>query len=469
MRLESYAPRNGQYIRSPFKQTQPARQPRIVGFQTQLNAGIGWLREKWQRMESSSAQTEQKPRVDLLDVLEDMEYALDSGTAVLGVTHFSEPITWQIHHEKQGHILIAGEANCGKTTLLRSLGLSLALLNRQSRLQLVGIDMRGEQALSLAPIEQLPHMLSPILRTVDDAMDMLDFLDEELAYRSHNQTTLPAIVVMIDGVVSLMEQGGTQVLNILQRLLTYGQEAGIHLAMCTRRPADALVGQLPIDLIPMRVVGSMSSATDATVAAGVVDSEAELLSEVGDFVVIAEQKITDFVGAALDAEGIWLCLDHLHQQREQRLLARAGMVYDDAVVDIQPTLVADEVTVLESAVSHPDVPPTPMIKPEPTALVVVEPTQPRDPIILPSPTIDEEEPVALEQALSRLEEEDDDVVMHDAEIGNPYEALARAVKAQEVEDAQELEYEDDPEFSDFAQFFKGASEEDDDIDEFPFL
>jgi len=98
---------------------------------------------------------------------------------------------------------------------------------------------------------------------------------------------MPRIVVMIDELADLMMEGGRSIERPLTRLAQRGREAGIHLVACTQRPSAAVIGGLIKSNFPVRIVGSVASAEDAKVAAGLPRSGAERLLGKGDFYVIA--------------------------------------------------------------------------------------------------------------------------------------------------------------------------------------
>ena len=90
----------------------------------------------------------------------------------------------------------------GKTMLLRALALSLALGNKQSQLQLVVIDQldsdgEAPEKGELYPLEFLPHLVTPLVKRLEDAVDALNFLVGEMNYRREQKITTPAIVVLV--------------------------------------------------------------------------------------------------------------------------------------------------------------------------------------------------------------------------------------------------------------------------------
>ncbi|HID35572.1 MAG TPA: DNA translocase FtsK, partial [Anaerolineae bacterium] len=80
-------------------------------------------------------------------------------TAILGVDEEGSPLLLKITSPDIAHVLVAGATGSGKTMLLKTLALSLALTNPQHRLRLALIDPKARGLTSLA---DLPHLIRPI-------------------------------------------------------------------------------------------------------------------------------------------------------------------------------------------------------------------------------------------------------------------------------------------------------------------
>jgi S-DNA-T family DNA segregation ATPase FtsK/SpoIIIE len=108
---------------------------------------------------------------------------------------------------------------------------------------------------------------------------------------------LPRIVVVVDELAELLAVGGGAVGEQVQRLTQRGREAGVHVVAATQRPSAALVGGLMKANFPVRLVGSVVSAEDARVAAGVAGTAAERLLGRGDFLLVAKGEVIRFQAA----------------------------------------------------------------------------------------------------------------------------------------------------------------------------
>ncbi len=216
-------------------------------------------------------------------------------TAVLGLSAEGEPYTLPLMAPEVTHVLIAGATGCGKTELLRSLLLSLALYNRQAHLQLVMIDPKRR---GLAPLNGLPHQLAPVATQAAEAQALLEYVVAEMERRDEeNAPPTPRIIVAIDEVGDLLAVADKEVERLLVRVAQRGREAGFHLIVSTQRPsADAVPGALKANL-PARLIGRVASGQEALTAAGIPGTNAELLVGSGDFVAVVGSQVTRFQAA----------------------------------------------------------------------------------------------------------------------------------------------------------------------------
>jgi S-DNA-T family DNA segregation ATPase FtsK/SpoIIIE len=209
-------------------------------------------------------------------------------TAVLGIDIEGIPLLLRLPSPDVAHVLIAGTTGSGKTALLRSLVLSLALFNPQRRLQLVVIDPKGRGFGALAG---LPHLLRPVVTETAVAVDLLDGLVVEMERRDREARNEPALVVVIDELADLRQTGGKAVEERLSRLTQRGREAGMHVVVATQRPTAAVLGGLVKANLPVRLVGAVSSAEEARLATGVAGSGAERLRGRGDFLLVTHGEM----------------------------------------------------------------------------------------------------------------------------------------------------------------------------------
>lgn len=178
------------------------------------------------------------------------------------------------------HILIAGTTGSGKSELLRSLTVALALSYPPDRVNILFFDFKGGSG--LGPLTELPHcvgMLTDLTRSeLDRTMASLRAevrRREELlagaqtpdlaAYRQarmQDLPPLPQLILIIDEFRMLVDDA-PESLNELMRIATIGRSLGIHLVMATQRPQGALNADIRANVttsIALRVQSAHESA-----------------------------------------------------------------------------------------------------------------------------------------------------------------------------------------------------------------
>ncbi|MEJ2746821.1 MAG: FtsK/SpoIIIE domain-containing protein [Anaerolineae bacterium] len=318
--------------------------PRLISFDLNASIAQGWERLSRLTHELKSALSvpdvhlsredgqlrlhitrPETPPVALLDLLP-MLPDLPPVTAVLGLDESGRPVLLDFENPDVTHVLVAGSQDSGKTTLLRTLAVSLALKNKQSRLQMLVIDPETADSRHsytiLEPLSFLPHMLAGISYRLDEAVETLNFLLGEMNYRRQQQVKLPTIVLLVDKAAHLLEAGGESVAQPLQLLLRQGTEAGIHCVLSTRRADTAVLSNQLRANLPVRLVGQVPDENAAQSAAGLMDSQAEYLLGQGDFLAVVGSQMTHFQSAYIGDYDLHLCLDDLHRNRPLPLLAQ---------------------------------------------------------------------------------------------------------------------------------------------------
>ena len=151
---------------------------------------------------------------------------------------------WTLTHsfKADGHLLVYGSAQSGKSTLLRTLAYSLASASPPSALWIYGLDFSGGATRAL---EQLPHVGG--IATADDperVAQVLRMLTREAAvrHREVHQTPRPEIVLLIDEFATFRAvferiDGGRYV-DLLEALVRDGRALGIYCAITTSQRRD---------------------------------------------------------------------------------------------------------------------------------------------------------------------------------------------------------------------------------------
>ncbi len=238
------------------------------------------------------------PRFDaepvlLAQMMRDMRY-VPPLTAVLGIAEDGRPLLLHLPSPDVAHVLVAGMTGSGKTEVMRTILWSLCVTNRQSQMQLVLIDPKRR---GFGIFSDLPHLMAPLITDSEHAITVLERVVSEMERRDRENISTPHIVVAIDEGTDLLMTGGSKCEALLTRIAQRGREAGIHLLMGAQNPASKLFGSMLKANFPVRLIGRVSSANDARVAAGIAASNAEKLLGRGDFIAVSAGNITRFQAA----------------------------------------------------------------------------------------------------------------------------------------------------------------------------
>lgn len=264
-----------------------------------------------------------EPPVALLDLLPLLP-ELPEGTAVLGMDEEGTPLLLPFANPDIGHVLIAGAEGAGKTALLRTLAVSLAMNNRQSQLQLLIIDpdCPGKTNRQLAPLMFLPHLLSQVIADPEEAWQTLQVLVDEMHHRLKHDTIRPTIVTLIDNMEGLLGFGSEEVQATVAALLQRGTEAGIYLVLSTSEPAAPWLSRVMRANLPLRLVGQVRDEAESLAATAVVGAEANYLLGEGDFLAVADGSQVHFQAAFIGNYDLHLTLETIHRNRPRPLLAQ---------------------------------------------------------------------------------------------------------------------------------------------------
>ncbi len=244
----------------------------------------------------------------------------------IGMSENGRSIILDFSAPRTSHVLVTGEKEAGKTTVLRTLAVSLAMNNRQSQLQLIVIAPQTNIAdipyTMFEPLQHLPHMLTRPYYGIDEAKEALDFLEGEMTYRREQQMNTPALIVLIDDLMPLLDKR-TALRKQLVAVMQNGSRVGIHLVMGTRDVKTA-VNDSPIRAnLSHRIIGRCADSHQSQIATGIHNAQAEYLLGRGDFLAVRNEETTYFQAASINDYDLHMTLQELHRNRPRPLLAQS--------------------------------------------------------------------------------------------------------------------------------------------------
>ncbi|MBT2249938.1 FHA domain-containing protein [Arthrobacter sp. BHU FT2] len=177
------------------------------------------------------------------------------------------------------HLLVAGTTGSGKSELLRSLVVSLAMSHPPDHVNFLFVDFKGGSG--LGPLAGLVHCVGLLTDLAADGLERtLVSLRAEIRFREQamgaanvpdlatyqsdragGQAAIPHLIIVIDEFRMLVDDQ-PEVLRELMRIAAIGRSLGIHLVMATQRPQGALTADIRANVtssIALRVQSDMES------------------------------------------------------------------------------------------------------------------------------------------------------------------------------------------------------------------
>jgi len=249
---------------------------------------------------------------------------------------------------KMPHLLIAGTTGSGKSVMMNALLTSLLYRNSPSDLKLVIIDPKQVE---MVQYEDIPHLLTPIVNSIDKALSSLKWAVNEMERRyslmseervkniadynakmaktggkvtmddadgnpqTHDGGIMPYIVVVVDEMADLMMMAGKELEMFIVRIAQKGRASGIHLVLATQRPEVKVVTGLIKANIPGRIAFAVNNNIDSRVMLDMGGAE-KLLGQ-GDMLFLTTEmmgKPKRVQGAFVSDEEIGRVTDFLRQQ-----------------------------------------------------------------------------------------------------------------------------------------------------------
>lgn len=199
------------------------------------------------------------------------------------------------------HFLVGGTTGSGKSEFLRSLLLSLLYHHSPQQLKIALVDPKR---VTFPEFEDMPWLLSPIVKDSDRAIELMAELVDEMEQRyrkfeqakcphldAYNQQLinkqilpLPRIVCIFDEYADFMaEKEIRKDLELsIKRLGAKARAAGIHLIVATQRPDANVVTPIIRSNLPGRIALRTASEADSRIIFGGSNTEAAYLLGKGD-------------------------------------------------------------------------------------------------------------------------------------------------------------------------------------------
>lgn len=274
-------------------------------------------------------------KVNLRSILETpaFKHAESKLTVAMGTRINNEPLLMDI--AKTPHALIAGATGSGKSVSINSILLSLLYRNHPEELKLLLIDPK---MVELAPYNDLPHLVAPVITDVKAATQSLKWAVEEMErrYKLFAQThvrnitafnkkvnydqRMPKIVIVIDELADLMMMAPQDVEQSIARIAQKARACGIHMLVATQRPSVNVITGLIKANIPTRIAFMVSSSVDSRT---ILDSGgAERLLGYGDMLYLGGgmNKPIRVQGTFVSDEEIDEVVEYIKSQREPEYL-----------------------------------------------------------------------------------------------------------------------------------------------------
>jgi S-DNA-T family DNA segregation ATPase FtsK/SpoIIIE len=180
------------------------------------------------------------------------------------------------------HLLIAGTTGSGKSVCVNAIISCLLLQNTPDELRFVMVDPKRVE---LAPYNQVPHLLAPVVVELERVVGALQWVSREMNDRyakfsqagvrnideynrrglETGQRRLPYLVLVIDELADLMMLAPDETEKVITRLAQLSRATGIHLIIATQRPSVDVVTGLIKANFPARIAFAVASSVDSRV------------------------------------------------------------------------------------------------------------------------------------------------------------------------------------------------------------
>ncbi len=196
-------------------------------------------------------------------------------------------ISW-VHLAKHPHFLIGGTTGAGKSNIINVIICSLLLKHSPQEVRFCLIDLK--EGLEFQDFENVPHLLRPVVKEVEEAEAVLRQLEAERKRRAldlaragvrdidqfnaKSEKPMPRIVVIFDEYAAIKARRDSErsIQDIVMQLSAKGRACGIHLVICTQNPSVEIVPGPSKANMAFRVAGPMPTHAASSTILGVGDA-----------------------------------------------------------------------------------------------------------------------------------------------------------------------------------------------------
>ena len=239
---------------------------------------------------------------------------------VIGKNVYNRTVSVDI--AKLPHLLIAGSTGSGKSVCINDLICSVLYSKTANEVKMLLIDPK---MVELSVYNGIPHLLTPVITNVTDAVINLKILVNEMdrryrllkeegcrniqRYNVKNTKKLPHILVVIDEFADLMRYARKEVEPIIDRLAAMSRAVGIHLVMATQRPSSDVITGTIKNNFPARLALKVSSAMNSRIILD--ETGAEKLIGNGDALLsVAGKDLERIQSSYLSDEDVEITVKH---------------------------------------------------------------------------------------------------------------------------------------------------------------
>jgi S-DNA-T family DNA segregation ATPase FtsK/SpoIIIE len=215
----------------------------------------------------------------------------------IGVDLDGQTIEADLSDPNTCHFLVGGTTGSGKSEFLRSLLLSLLYRYPSDRLKIALVDPKR---VTFPEFEDMPWLLSPIVKESDRAIALMENLVEEMERRyklfetarcskltdynrKSNNLESPIVCIFDEYADFMADKDIRDALEFyIKRLGAMARAAGIHLIIATQRPEAKIVTPIIRSNLPGRVALRTASDADSKIVLGGQETSAAYLLGKGD-------------------------------------------------------------------------------------------------------------------------------------------------------------------------------------------